>query len=535
MVRSRKKIALIISLGTLFSKVGGLIRQLVIASVFGVGAAYDAFNYAYVIPGFFLVLVGGLNGPLHNAIVSVLSRKKKAQAAFIISSVITSISIFLFFLSIIIFFTADQIITILGPGLQIEIHQIAVNQLKIMAPITLISGLIGVGFGALNAYDHFFLPSISPIISNIILISWIGFLVLDQSQEILLTNINNGLEITLAQATFLGALTQWIFQIPLLIKRGLLKIRNVWNWGNDSIKEFWGIAFPAVISSGMLQINVFTDLFFASNIAGAASGLGYANFIAQAPLGLISNAIILPLMPSFAKLSSKDNWPFLYKEIQKGLIISIISMVALGSIFVSLGTLIVQIAFGRGAFDIYAINFVGEILIAYGIGMPAYLCRDLFVRIFYALGESKTPLKVSTIGIVINIIFDWIFIGGPSPWGPQFTFNFGAPGLVLATGIVNLISCICLIISLNNKLKNLPLRKWSQDIVKIFLCGLISGLTTWFVNINFVFSQEIYWLLLKLIIAMSLGITSFFGLGILLNINELKVILQISRSKINLR
>ena len=67
MSKSIKEIAFVVSLGTLLSKFGGMARQLVIAGAFGINAAYDAYNYAYIIPGFFLVLLGGINGPLHNS------------------------------------------------------------------------------------------------------------------------------------------------------------------------------------------------------------------------------------------------------------------------------------------------------------------------------------------------------------------------------------------------------------------------------------------------------------------------------------
>ena len=92
MTRSLKKIALIVSIGTLVSKIGGLARQLVIASAFGVSAAYDAYNYAYVLPGFFLILLGGINGPFHNAIVTVLSRKSKKEGSYVLAAINTFIS-----------------------------------------------------------------------------------------------------------------------------------------------------------------------------------------------------------------------------------------------------------------------------------------------------------------------------------------------------------------------------------------------------------------------------------------------------------
>ena len=116
MVRPLKNIALIIALGTLLSKAGGLLRQLVIAGAFGIGIAYDAYNYAYVIPGFFLVLIGGVNGPFHNAMVTTLSYRSKQESSYILSAINTKISIFLLILSLILFAFANTLITLITLG-----------------------------------------------------------------------------------------------------------------------------------------------------------------------------------------------------------------------------------------------------------------------------------------------------------------------------------------------------------------------------------------------------------------------------------
>ena len=93
MTKSLKRISALITFGTLLSKLGGMARQIVIAGVFGVGTAYDAYNYAYILPGFFLILVGGINGPLHNAIVTVLSKRDKTERTTILCSINTSITV----------------------------------------------------------------------------------------------------------------------------------------------------------------------------------------------------------------------------------------------------------------------------------------------------------------------------------------------------------------------------------------------------------------------------------------------------------
>mgnify|MGYP001031163915 FL=1 len=126
MPKSLKRIALIVSIGTFSSKIGGLVRQLVIAGAFGVGSTYEAYNYAYIIPGFFLILLGGINGPFHNGVVTVLSNKGEKERQYLLSGVNTLIGSFLLLITLLLIFFADPIIYLLGPGLPLDIHDNAV-------------------------------------------------------------------------------------------------------------------------------------------------------------------------------------------------------------------------------------------------------------------------------------------------------------------------------------------------------------------------------------------------------------------------
>ena len=273
MARSLKGIALVVTLGTLLSKVGGLVRQLVIAAAFGVGAAYDAYNYAYVLPGFLLILLGGINGPFHSAMVSVLSRRPRAEGAHILAALNTSVSALLLVVTLVLVLAADPLITLVGPGLSPELHAIATVQLQVMAPMALLAGLIGLGFGSLNAADEFWIPAISPLMSSAALVVGVGLLWWQLGSEITLPAAAMSGGVVLALATLVGALLQWLIQLPALIRQGLARFQLVWDWRHPGVREVWQVMGPATLSSGMLQINVFTDLFFASGIAGAAAGL----------------------------------------------------------------------------------------------------------------------------------------------------------------------------------------------------------------------------------------------------------------------
>ena len=276
---------------------------------------------------------------------------------------------------------------------------------------------------------------------------------------------------------------------------------------------------PASLSSGMIQINVFTDLFFASKLVGAAAALSYANFLVQAPLGIISSTILIPLFPVFVSLRAKEKHYKLIKKIHQGLILSSSSMVFLGSIFISLSTPIVILIYGRGEFNQNSIDIVSQLLIAYGIGIPFYLCRDLLVRVFYGIEDSITPFRISTIAILLNLFFDWFLIGGSSPWGEISPINLGVKGLVFSTTFVNFIACILLLVKLDKKLDNLNLYKILSQNLRIILIGFFSGISSLITFKMIYLPYSLFNLFLKIAISSGISLIIFYSLAIILKID----------------
>ena len=535
MARSLKAIAVVVTLGTLLSKVGGLVRQLVIAAAFGVGAAYDAYNYAYVLPGFLLILLGGINGPFHSAMVSVLSRRPREEGAHILAALNTTVSALLLAVTVLLVLAADPLISLVGPGLSPELHAIAVVQLQVMAPMALLAGLIGLGFGSLNAADEFWIPAISPLMSSLALMVGVGLLWWQLGGQIASPSFAMLGGLVLAAATLVGAFAQWLIQLPALMRQGLARFKLVWDWKHPGVREVWRVMGPATLSSGMLQINVFTDLFFASGIVGAAAGLGYANLLVQTPLGLISNALLVPLLPTFARLTAPGDQPQLLARIRQGLMLSTASMVPIGALFIALGTPIVALVYERGAFDASAAQLVAALLVAYGLGMPAYLGRDVLVRVFYALGDGTTPFRLSLAGIGLNVIFDWLLVGGPTPWGNQSPFNFGASGLVLATVAINVLTCLALLLVLKRRMPAMTLIPWGMDATRLLLAGVLTGCMVWGLSLGVDWPLGWLGLLARVGIPSLLGL-AFFGLiGSALGVAEVREIGAMLLRRLRLR
>ncbi|MBD1822152.1 murein biosynthesis integral membrane protein MurJ [Cyanobacteria bacterium FACHB-DQ100] len=507
--RSLAGIAGIVAIATLISKVVGLIRQLAIAFAFGVGTAKAAYDISVIIPSFFLILLGGINGPFHSAMVSALAKRRKEESAPLVEAISTLIGLVFLVVSLIVFFFAPFFIDLLASGLRqtaqgLETRTIAIQQLQIMAPIAWFAGMIGIGFGTLNAADQYWLPSISPLLSSLTLIIGIGIFILTAGTQA--TNPNYALigGMVLAIGTLLGTVLQWLAQFWAQRQSGLGRFRIRFVWNDPGVREVFRVMGPALFSSGMLQINVITDLTFAAylpNAVAAISSLDYANLLVQTPLGLLSNMILVPFLPIFSRLADPSQADELKARIRQGLLITAIAMLPLSALTIALSTPIVRVVYERGAFQPEATQLVASVLMAYAAGMFVYLSRDVLVRVFYALGDGDTPFRISIVNIFLNALFDFLL------YRP-----FGIVGIVLATVSVNILSVFALLYFLDRRLNRLPLLEWSYPILGLTIGSFIAGTASWFISnalANFS-SLNGFWLALaQMTIAGSVGLGLF--------------------------
>ena len=544
--RSLAGIAGIVAVATMISKVFGLVRQQAIAAAFGVGPAAGAYNFAYVIPGFLLILLGGINGPFHSAIVSVLSKRKQSEVAPIVETITTLVGGLLLLVTIGLIVFADPLMHLVAPGLYIspEVAQaqgvnpeqfqvltqtraIAVQQFRIMAPMALLAGLIGIGFGTLNASDQYWLPSISPLFSSVTVLIGIGVLAFQLGPQITTPQYALLGGIVLAWGTLAGGVLQWLVQLPAQARAGMGGLRLRFDFHRPEVKEIIKIMGPATFSSGMMQINVWTDLFFASFLpqaAAAVSALGYAGLLVNTPLGILSNMILVPLMPVFSRLTDPADWPELKGRIRQGLLLTAVAMLPLSAIMIALAFPIVRVVYERYAFDKSASHLTASLLIAYSVGMFVYLARDVLVRVFYALGDGDTPFRISIVNIFLNAVLDFLLIK-----------PFGASGLVLATVGVNVTSSIALLVILHRRLHGLPWRDLGWPILGLSLGSAIAGGSSWATLKaceQFLGTEGIMTQLLELTTAGSVGLAVFALFATQLRLPEVDLFIDRIRQRL---
>jgi putative peptidoglycan lipid II flippase len=274
----------------------------------------------------------------------------------------------------------------------------------------------------------------------------------------------------------------------------------------------------------MTQINIYVDLFFASYIPQAAAALSYAGLLAQTPKGIFSSVLLVPLLPVFSKLAAPQHWSELKVRIRQSLILTALTMLPLSALMIPLAVPIVRVVYERQAFDQSASRLVASVLMAYGLGTFTSVGRDVLVRVFYGLGDGKTPFRISVVNILLNIVLDYFLVK-----------TFAAPGLVLASMGVNLTAMLMLLWCLHRQLGGLPWREWSLPILGLIAASGVAGLACWATSWG---CQQIWGTegmlmqLLQLSLAGSVCLGVFAVLAIQLKLPEVELLLKRLRQRL---
>ena len=450
--KSLFKIAGLIAIITIFSKIVGFGRDVVTAQAYGATLVSDAYFYAYQMPALAIILLGGLGGPFHTATIAIFSKltgditqKPQEETQKLLNNFITITAIVFTIISILMFFFSEQIITMIASGAKPEMIKLAAAHLKIMSPIMLIGGVIGIFYGIANVYQEFLYTSLSPTVLSVVVIAAI----------LLFHHDANG--IVLAWATLIGAVLQLALQLPVFLKSGF-NYSPVISFKEKEIFKLGEILFPAMLGTTIGQINIYVDMFFASRLQeGAWSAIGYANRIFQFPVGILMTAFLVPLFPMFSTFVGKKDMQSLKYYFHKGVnTLWFISFPILAYIIIFAQDGI-AVLFQRGAFDHTDTIMVSEALVYLSLSIIPYIARDTLTRIFYSFDDSKTPFYVAMFSIGVKALMNFIFIS---------VMGFGIGGITLSTTAVTLCNAVLLGICIRDKV-NLEYPKFFSPILKI--------------------------------------------------------------------
>lgn len=425
----------LISLGTVIARLFGLAREVATANFFGTTSIYDAFLLAFMIPNFFrgLLAEGALNAafiPVFTEYASGQAEKKKEgmeifNLCFTLSLLATSA---LFLLVLITSFVSTGLLAESSKWWKVW------HLLRYTFPYLIFISLTALNMGVLNAYKSFFLPSLSPVILDIVWIASLFFL---------LPLFPGGSEsriMGLCIGVILGGVGQFLFTLIPVLKKGY-RIHFRFGFTHPVIKKMGRLLAPTVIGVAVTPINLLIDYSLANLLyEGAVSGLWYSTRIFQLPLGVFAISISTAVLPWFAEDISVKNHDGFIKNLSVSF--KLLSLLLLPFTFGMLifRTEIVSFLFARGMFSAESVAIVASPLAYYSIGLIGYGGASVWNRAFYACKDTSIPVKVGVFSIFVNFVLDVVLM--------QF---FGHNGIAFATSLVGLTNFILLAVLFNKK------------------------------------------------------------------------------------
>ena len=492
MSKSIFRIAGLIAVLTIISKFAGFLRDVFVAQAYGATSVSDAYFYAYQIPSLALILLGGLGGPFYTATVAVFSKivtdvtkKPDETVKKTFYQFVTITAIVFGVLSVLVYIFSDTIIGLIISQGTPELIKIASMQLKIMSPMILIGGVIGIYYGVANVYREFFYTSLSPLMASITIIFALIFLP------------NDKYGLILAYSTLVGAVFQLILQLPACFRVGLF-YRPSFSFASNEMKQLGEILFPAMLGTTVGQINVYIDMFFTSGLEeGAWSAVSYGNKIFQFPVGVITTAFLVPLFPMFSSFVGQKDFSSLKEYFHKGLNSLWFLSFPVFALMAIFSYDAIKFLFERGAFDSDDTFLVSQALFFLSVSIIPYVARDAVTRVFYAFGDSKTPFLIAVLSIAVKSVMNFIFVR-----------IFGVGGITLSTTIVTFFNMIMLGILIMPKI-NLEYAKFVKPLLKVSVSTFVMSVAGFMMRGAFLLGEES-----NLLIGIKLCVISIVCLGI---------------------
>ena len=511
MVRS----ATLVSIAVFFSRATGLVREMVMARLFGAGFVYDAFLLGFRIPNLTrdLFAEGALSSAFVPAFTATLARKGKAEAALLSNLVATAIIVVVGVVCILGTVFAPTLVELLAPGF----HQVpgkfelAVTMPRIMFPFLLLVALAAQAMGVLNACNRFGVPAMSSTIFNLGSVGFglvAGFLLGPYLHIDKITGMAIGV--------VLGGALQLVYQLPSLSRLGF-RYRPAVDWSHTELRQIMHLMGPAIIGSAAVQINVMVNTNFASRISmnGPVSWLGYAFRFMQFPLGLFGVAIASATLPSISRSAAVGNMDEYRRTLSRSLgmvfLLTLPSSIGLAL----LGKSMIGAIYEGGRFSVYDTGQTAMALSCYAVGLTGYSALKVIGPAFYALNDARTPMLVSLASILLNYFAaSWM-----SAW-------FGFAGLALSTSVVALFGAVALFGLLRNRIGGVYGRDLMSSVVKIVAATAVMGAAVWGSNTLIVGRLGAGRLahLTDLLISMPLGVVVFYMVCRLLRVSELELV-----------
>jgi putative peptidoglycan lipid II flippase len=459
----------IVSLAVFSSRITGLVREIVLAALFGAGQIFDAFRIAFTIPNLTrdLFAEGALSSAFVPIFTEYLSTKSKEQAARLATLVASSIIVVVGAVCLLGAIFADVLVLLVASGFREDPEKFAltVTLTRIMFPFLLLVALAAQAMGILNACNRFAVPATASTMFNIV--SLAAGLVLGKllGPQLGIEEIHG-----MAYGVVIGGAAQLLWQIPSLHRAGF-RFRFAIDWSHPGVRRIFLLMGPAILGNAAVQINVTVNNNLASRLGdGPVSWLGYAFRFMQLPIGIFGFAIASATLPAISRNAATNDIPNFRGTLSRSLGLVFLLTVPSAIGLAVLGEPIIAAIYQLGEFTAADTRQTALALSCYAVGLAGYAAAKVLNPAFYALGDARTPMAISLISVLINF--------GVAYSAVQFA-GFGHAGLALSTSTVAIFSSVALFVIMRKRIGGIYGRNLWRSFSRVTVASVAMGATVW--------------------------------------------------------
>lgn len=491
---------------TIISKISGLLRDLFLTYFFGVSAISDAYIISLTIPNIIFGFIGaGLAASYIPMLTSVEHKEGNSKADEFTSNLTNIMLVLIFIVFVLCQMNVESIIRFIGLGFNDDTMKMAITLTRYSLIGIFTTFLISIFSGYLQVKGNYIVPSLIGLPMNIIVIASIAL----SSKG----NIN-----ILGFGTAIAFVSQFLLLLPFIIRKQF-KHSKIIDIRDGNIKAMLITAVPVIIGTSVNRINVLVDRMIATKVTvGGVSALNYADELNSFVQAIFVISIATAMYPMISKMVAEDNIQGLKNSLKR-----VIGSVNIIVVPITIGTLlynneIVNLVFGRGAFDITAIDLTAQALFYYAFGMLGFGLRGILIRVFYSIKDTKTPVINASIGVLINIILNVIL--------SKF---LGIGGLALATSIAATFTTVLMIVSLRKKIGPFGLSQLLVSFLKVLLASILMGVIS---KYSYFFISQFLHQTFALFIGIGVGVLSYFIIIYFSKLEDVESLITIFKKKI---
>ncbi|HYF39310.1 MAG TPA: murein biosynthesis integral membrane protein MurJ, partial [Gemmatimonadales bacterium] len=420
---------MVLAAGILLSRILGLVRNRVFAHYLGTSDAADAFNAAFKIPNFLQNLFGeGVLSasfiPLYSRLISQGDEANARRVAAAVGGVLALATSVVVLLGILV---TPVLVSIFTPGFEDAKREATIRLVRILFPGSGLLVLSAWCLGVLNSHGRFFLSYSAPVLWNVAII---GTLLAygDEARGYRLTEIA-------AWGSVVGSLLQFGIQLPMVLR--LIGVTAAVRQGMRAAGTVLRNALPVFVGRGVVQISAYIDTVLASLLpTGAVAAISYAQVLYTLPVSLFGMSVSAAELPAMSKARGEGDGPGseLTARLIRGLRHIAFFVIPSAVAFIVLGDVIVAALYQSGAFTRSMTEYVWAILAGSAIGLLASTWGRLYASTFYALQDTKTPLRFGSVRVVLSVVLGYLF-AIPVPALLNVHPRWGAVGLTISSSL----------------------------------------------------------------------------------------------------